>query len=192
MAKARLSDLQCEVIQKYWDGEFAHCESLREVRAAGDTLFLHVVKEAAEARSRAELLSLLQRSVEDLRGLIDALDVEPGDAAVHKIIPLADRYAHKVMDGKSDVVCVEVGGVRYSASGQSVETCLVNPDFYSVYVRIRDKVTGDALARCIGDFASRAAAREYALHVASWGSPPWEVHEATPAGWIPLPETPKH
>ena len=182
----KFSDLQREVTEKYQGGEFAHVTSMRVAKFSGDTLFLFALQEAGDAADRDELVSMLRTAVSDLEGLIDGLEGhEPESRA---IVPLADRYAREVMDDPAKVVCLEINGVRYVNRGQDIERCLERPDFYSVYARIRDE-RGDALAHCIGDFASPVAARDYAKHVAKWQDPHWEVHELTKDGWVTvLPE----
>lgn len=184
MAK-EFSAIQAEVVAKYQGGEFSMITPLDDLDAVGDTMFAFAVREAGDAADREEYSSMLRTAISDLEGLLDAMD-ETGPAS-RAVIPLADRYAREVLDDPSSVVCLEVCGVKYVGEGKDVEVevDVVHPDFHSVYARIRDK-HGDALAHCIGDFASPESAREYALHVAKWGNPPWEVHEMAVDGWIPL------
>ena len=185
MADVRLTDLQKEVIAKYQSGEFSHVTSMRVAKYCGDTLLLLALKEAHDAEgSKEEFISMMRTAITDLEELVEAMEGNPADG--DQTIPLADRYAREILEGKYDkVVCIEVAGVRYVNRGQDIEQSLERPDFYSVYARIREG-NGDALAHCIGDFASRKMARDYAVHVSEWGSPAWEVHEATTKGWIPL------
>lgn len=185
MAK-EFSAIQAEVVAKYQGGEFSMVTALDDLDAVGDTMFAFAVREAGDAADREEYASMLRTAIADLEGLLDVMEdnLSPESKAV---IPLADRYAREVLDDPTSVVCLEVCGVKYVGEGKDaeVEIDVVNPDFHSVYARIRDK-RGDALAHCIGDFASPESAREYALHVARWSSPPWEVHEMAEDGWIPL------
>jgi hypothetical protein len=179
------SPIQMEVVTKYQGGEFSMITPRDDLDELGDGLFTFVVHEAGEAADREEYISMLRTAIADLEGLLEAIDET--DPTSRAIIPLADRYAREVLDDKGSVVCLEVCGVRYIGEGKDieVEVDVIHPDFHSVYARIRNKA-GDALAHCIGDFASVESAREYALHVAKWGNPPWEVHEMVVDGWIPL------
>lgn len=185
MAEKRLTSLQQEVIEHYQGGEFAHVKSMRIAKYCGDSLLLFALNEAHDAQEdKAEFISMMRTAMTDLEGLIDAMEGNPADG--EQTVPLADRYAREILDGKYDkVVCIEVSGVRYINRGQDIEQSLDRPDFFSVYARIREE-NGDALVHCIGDFASRKMAREYAVHVSEWGSPAWDVHEMSAKGWIPL------
>ena len=185
MAEKRLTALQKEVIAAYQGGEFAHVTSMRVAKYCGDSLLLFALNEAHDAKeSKEELISMMRTAITDLEELVEGLEGNPADG--DQTIPLPDRYAREILEGKYDkVVCIEVAGVRYVNRGQDIEQSLERPDFYSVYARIREE-NGDALAHCIGDFASRKMARDYAVHVSGWGSPAWDVHEASSKGWIPL------
>lgn len=186
------NELQKEVIQKYQNGEFAHVTSAEELDHCGDTLFAYVVREAGDAgNDRDDYVAMLRTAISDLEHLISM--VEESTPESKAIIPLADRYARDVLDDPTKVVCLEVCPVQYvSVDNETlIEECLHGaPDFFSVYARLREP-NGDALAHCIGDFASPESAREYAIHVAKWGNPPWEVHEKTADGWIPLNDAAK-
>ena len=184
MSKA-FSALQQEVVEKYQEGEFSMVTPYDDLNKVGDSLFTFAVREAGDASDREEFVAMMRTAISDLEALVVAVESEsPGSKAV---IPLADRYARDVLDDPSQVVCLEVQGVKYvEIEGEvHVEGDQESPDFYSVYARVRN-AEGDALAQCIGDFASPDAAREYAVHVAKWMSPAWEVHELTTEGWVPL------
>jgi hypothetical protein len=189
---SEFSDLQKEVIEKYQGGEFAHVATDEELDVCGDGLFAYAVREAGDAANdRDEYVSMLRTAISDLEHLISMVEETTPESKA--IIPLADRYAHDVLDDPAKVVCLEVCPVRYvTVDGEThIEESLIEPaDFHSVYARLREP-NGDALAHCIGDFASPESAREYAIHVAKWGNPPWEVHEKSAKGWIPLNDAAK-
>jgi hypothetical protein len=100
---------------------------------------------------------MFHSAMEQIQGVIDGLEEEPQ-------IPLADRYVEKVIRDPALVVGIELEGVKYTNDRLDVVVDNENPDFYSVYARLR---AGQAAA--VGDFIAYKAALEYAEHLlAEW------------------------
>lgn len=71
-----LTDLQRRVIEVYENGEFSHAQSMEDVVACEDTLFLFMVREAGDARDDAEeFIGMIFRAGNQLRELNDAMEL---------------------------------------------------------------------------------------------------------------------
>ena len=152
-----LSRVQRAISAAYCGGDMGHVESMEELDACGDGLFAFLVREAGDASSKEEVIQMFHSAMEQIQGVIDGLEEEPQ-------IPLADRYAEKVIRDPALVVGIELEGVKYTNDRLDVVVDNENPDFYSVYARLR---AGQAAA--VGDFIAYKAALEYAEHLlAEW------------------------
>lgn len=169
-----LNPLQLAALAFYIDGEFAYAKTTTEVDAIGDTLLHFIVGEASSATGVEDLQGMLERAstqLDDLRGALAGIP-EPGEGK--SSIPLADRYAHKVIKTPDDVVSLLITGAREMEDG-TVEQVTEHPEFFSVYAQIRQPGGGTATC-CVGDFASPRAAHAYALHLtATYKRPDWPV-----------------
>lgn len=158
MTRTPLSRMQRTVAAMYCGGDMAHVETKEELEDCGDTLFAFVMREIEGATSREEVEQLLLTAIEQLQGVVDGLDDVPQ-------IPLADRYAEKVIQDSSSVLELEIQGVKYTNDRLDVYTDNESPDFFSVCAHLRN---GSATA--VGDFIAHEAAIEYAEHLQrEWG-----------------------
>lgn len=69
--------IQSRVLQYYAGGEFARCLSMNEADQAGDSLLVFLLKELSEAEdcaSLGETKRRIQVAIDELQGLLDALD----------------------------------------------------------------------------------------------------------------------
>lgn len=157
MTYTPLTRTQRAIAAIYCDGDMSHIESMEELEGCGDGLFTFLLNEVQGAPNKEEVQRLLQAAVEQIQGVMEGLEEEPQ-------IPLADRYAEKVIRDHVLVVGIELEGVKYTEDRLDVIVDNENPDFYSVYARLK---AGQAAA--VGDFIAYEAALEYAEHLlAEW------------------------
>ena len=72
----QLTPLQALVAAHYQGGEFDHIETQRDAQNVGDGLFTFCINEAGDAGDRPELISMLNRAIEQLRSLVGELETE--------------------------------------------------------------------------------------------------------------------
>ena len=77
LAEPQLNWLQEEVASYYSDGEFAHTKSLDAAQNVGDGLFTFCINEAGDAGDKPELINMLNRAINQLSALVDALETAP-------------------------------------------------------------------------------------------------------------------
>ena len=77
LAEPQLNWLQEEVASYYSDGEFAHAKSLNAAQNVGDGLFTFCINEAGDAGDKPELVSMLNRAIDQLRSLVGKLETAP-------------------------------------------------------------------------------------------------------------------
>ena len=77
LAEPQLNWLQEEVASCYSDGEFAHTKSLDAAQNVGDGLFTFCINEAGDAGDKPELINMLNRAINQLSALVDALETAP-------------------------------------------------------------------------------------------------------------------
>lgn len=70
----RLTPLQAMVAAHYQGGEFGHIESQHDAQNVGDGLFTFCINEAGDASDKPELISMLNRAIEQLRSLVGELE----------------------------------------------------------------------------------------------------------------------
>lgn len=156
-----LTDLQRLVAAAYCGGEFAGTAA--DFRDCGDTLFRFAMEEAGGMADVQGLRDALETAIGDLQGVLFSLEDSEDQAEVGgTAIPLADRYAHRVIasvEVADSIAGIEVTGVRRRREGGTLVEDNARPDFFSVIAL----VPGSRAA--VGDFASADAAREYAVAV---------------------------
>ena len=74
LADSKLDWLQEEVATHYQGGEFAYIKSLDAAQNVGDGLFTFCINEAGDAGDKPELVSMLNRAIEQLRSLVGELE----------------------------------------------------------------------------------------------------------------------
>ena len=77
LAEPQLNWLQEDVASYYSDGEFAHTKSLDAAQNVGDGLFTFCINEAGDAEGIADLVGMLNRAINQLSALVDALETAP-------------------------------------------------------------------------------------------------------------------
>lgn len=70
----RLTPLQAMVAAHYQGGEFGHIETQDDAQNVGDGLFTFCINEAGDAGNKPELISMLNRAIEQLRSLVGELE----------------------------------------------------------------------------------------------------------------------
>jgi hypothetical protein len=164
MSQEKLNEMQKVVCAHYCQGEYADLETAEEVEQVGDLLFQFLVLEAEEVKTLADLQDRLQTAMNDIQNMGDSIEdaVSSGEMTT---VPLAERYAHKVITNPADVVQLEIEGVRYTSPARdNITVDNEAPDFFTVYARIRCPVGEGVqdLAAAVGDFMDVDACRHYA------------------------------
>ena len=77
LANPKLDWLQEEVATHYQGGEFAYIKSLDAAQNVGDGLFTFCINEAGDAGDKPELVSMLNRAINQLSALRNALETAP-------------------------------------------------------------------------------------------------------------------
>ena len=77
LANLKLNGLQEEVATHYQGGEFAYIKSLDVAQNVGDGLFTFCINEAGDAGDKPELVSMLNRAIDQLRSLVGELESAP-------------------------------------------------------------------------------------------------------------------
>ena len=77
LADSKLDWLQEEVATYYQGGEFAYIKSLDAAKNVGDGLFTFCINEAGDAGDKPELVSMLNRAIDQLRSLVGELETAP-------------------------------------------------------------------------------------------------------------------
>ena len=72
----QLTPLQAQVAAHYQGGEFDHIESQHDAQDVGDGLFTFCINEAGDAGDKTELISMLNRAIDQLRSLVGELETE--------------------------------------------------------------------------------------------------------------------
>ena len=72
----RLTPLQAQVAAHYQGGEFGHIETQGDAQDIGDGLFTFCINEAGDAGDKAELISMLNRAIDQMRSLVSELETE--------------------------------------------------------------------------------------------------------------------
>ena len=70
----RLTSLQAQVAAHYQGGEFGHIETQDDAQNVGDGLFAFCINEAGDAGDKPELISMLNRAIEQLHSLVGELE----------------------------------------------------------------------------------------------------------------------
>lgn len=70
----QLTPLQAQVAAHYQGGEFSHIETQDDAQNVGDGLFTFCVNEAGDASDKGELISMLNRAIDQLRALVNELE----------------------------------------------------------------------------------------------------------------------
>ena len=70
----RLTPLQAMVATHYQGGELGHIETRGDAQNVGDGLFTFCINEAGDAGDKAEFINMLNRAINQLSALVDALE----------------------------------------------------------------------------------------------------------------------
>ena len=70
----KTSPLQTLVADHYQGGEFNYIETQEDAQNVGDGLFAFCINEAGDAGDKPELISMLNRAIEQLRSLVGELE----------------------------------------------------------------------------------------------------------------------
>ena len=71
-----MTPLQAQVATYYQGGEFSHVETQDDAQDVGDGLFTFCINEAGDASDKPELISMLNRAIDQLRSLVGELETE--------------------------------------------------------------------------------------------------------------------
>ena len=72
----QLTPLQAQVAAHYQGGEFSYIETQDDAQNVGDGLFTFCINEAGDAGDKPELISMLNRAIDQLRSLVSELETE--------------------------------------------------------------------------------------------------------------------
>jgi hypothetical protein len=89
------------------------------------------------------------------------------------------KYADSIIKKPHDYESIEVHGVRDSLHQESgtethIEIDNKNPQFFSVYVRLKE-----GCLDCVGDFSLRTDATDYAAEISKGYGFNWPIHNYT-------------
>ncbi len=122
---------------------------------------------------------LMQEHVSALQGQLDLMQQQLIKGIVKSATTekVAEKYATSIIKNPSDYDALEIAGVRdISEPDRDGTECVTdneNPEFYSVYARLRD---GQEEFNCIGDFSELSDAEAYAEEVVTTYGVDWPIN----------------